>query len=128
MDCENAGVKWQKLPLPVTRWFNVERQGAVISGILSGRIVHHHGDQRRLAVAAQSGDATTLILPREPSRNPPPQAPFRYVAVDVELAADFVKRLVLFDRTIDLKNHQIVLAGVLNIYNRHARPLVLPGE
>src|SRR5207248_11719266 len=121
-------MEWQKLPLPVACWNIVERQGSVVAGILSGRTVHHHRYQRGHAVATQRGNSAPLILPGEPGRHTVPGTPSRDVAVDIELAADFVKGLVLFHCVINLENYQIVVSRILHIHHRHAGSLVIPGK
>src|SRR6266436_2305862 len=118
----------QKLPLPVAGWDIVEGQSSVVTGILSGRIVYHHRDQCGRSVAAQRGNAAALILPGEPGRHTVPGTPSRDVAVDIEVAADFVKSLVLFHCVINLENYQIVVSRILHIHYRHAGSLVIPGK
>src|ERR1700694_100097 len=78
---------------------------------------------------SRSRDAAALVLPCEPRWDAPPQRPTAGDrAVLREALADFVEGLILIDRTIDLKNDQVMLADVVEVGDGDADPLVLPRE
>src|SRR6266516_3208958 len=129
MHRQHTGVKSQQVPFPIPLWIVIQRQHSIESGVLPRRIVNHHHDYPRLAVAFHGRDPTSLILPSKPPRHPAPQAPATgRLSVAPDILTDFIEGLVLLDRPIDLKYEEIFIPHTIQIDYGHAYPLILPRE
>ncbi len=128
VDRQDAGEERQQLPRTVSGRVGVERQHLVQSGVDPGRVVDHEGEQLPRAAQARDGDAAPGVLPGEPARYAHPPLPIRLGrSGGVKALPDPVEGLVLPDRVVDLKDHQVATtAGPFGDRNATAR--VLPGE